>query len=470
MKTVRRTTLGILIVTLVVLALAPAAAQATGALRSLQDDLGVWVAAPSAQPALLDEIAYNLRVKQLRMYVHWNLAEPTQGVFNDAYLAGLKDTVTLARARGISIVATLYTTPRWASNSTYWNSPPAGYAKGYQNFYVMDRTKLDSFQAFAEHVATYFGTDVAAYECWNEPNLWNYMYPQRTTTDSIFAVRLYKDMLKKFHAGITAGNPSALVVAGATGPFGPNDKMRTSPQRWANQLRAFNLGSFFDVYSHHPYPVGPTTIVAPEAMPRDSAHTVSLGNISVLLKKFPNKPFYLTEYGYNTAFSLVFGGFKVSVTQQADFVRRAFIYVRRYPQIKYLTWLYVRDFSSTGKSSDPLGVYTGLKTLSGAKKRSYYSYAGGNTLTMVVPATVHIGARFKATGYLKNKWNGPIVGASLQIQRRAGGTTSWVTIYTTKTSTGGFYQIYRRQFSSVYYYRARFAGVVWSSGHKVVAT
>jgi hypothetical protein len=469
MNTARRTTLATLLATLLMLAVTPLVSQATGAARSLQDDLGVWNAAPSAQPALLDEIAYKLRSKQLRMYVFWDAAEPTKDVYNDAYLSTLKDTVALARARGISIIATVYHTPKWASNSAYWNSPPAGLAKGYQNFYVMKRANLPDFQAFARHVATYFGTDVAAYECWNEPNLWNFMYPQRTTTDSIFAVRLYRDMLKRFHDGIKLGNPSALVVAGATGPYGANDKWRTSPQRWASKIRAFKVGRYFDVYSHHPYPVGPTTITAPEAKPRDATHTVSLGNISVLLKKFPRKPFYLTEYGYNTAYSLVFGGFKVSKIQQADYLRRAFIYVRRYPRIKYLTWLYVRDFSPTGKSSNPLGVYTGLKTLRGAKKRAYYSFARGNSCSLVTPAKVHRGVSFKVSGYLKSKYSGPIVGVGLKIQRRLPGSTTWRTIYTTKTSTGGFYRAGVRQWTSAAYYRAKFSGVVWSSAHRVVA-
>ena len=469
MTNLRQTTLALLLVTLLVLAVAPAVCQATGAQRSLLDDPGVWTAAPRARAALMDEIANNLRCKQLRMFVRWNIAEPTAGVYDDAYLARIKATVKLARARGIRILACVYQTPKWASNSTYWRSPPLGYPKGYQPFYVMKRANLPAFQAFAAHVAAYFGTNVAAWQCWNEPNMWAYMYPQRTTTDSIYAVRLYGDMLKRFHAGIARGNPSALVVAGATAPFGPNDKLRTSPQRWANQIRAFSLGNYFDVYSHHPYMIGGTRNTAPEALPSDPTHTVGLGNISVLLKKFPHKPFYLTEYGYNTAYSIVFGGQSVSTTVQADYLRRAFIFVRRYPQIKYLTWLMVRDYSPNGKSNNPLGIYTGLKTLSGAKKRSYYSFAGGNSLSLSAPTSVHRGVYFKLSGYLKSVPNGPIVGASVELQRRAPGVTKWSTFYTTKTSTGGYYKANVRQSYHTRYYRVLFRGVVWSSIHRVVA-
>jgi hypothetical protein len=467
MKSIRPTTFALLLVTLVVVALGPAVGQASGAARSIVDDRVSQV--PYAQrPALITEIATNLRAKQLRMSIQWPLAEPSRGVFNDTYLADLKSTVDLAVAANVKVILTVCYTPKWASNSTFWNNPPSGYNKGYRSFYDMSRASLPDFEAFAEYAAAYFGTNVAAWECWNEPNLWNYMYPQRTTTDDNYAVRLYRDMLKSFHKGITAGNPSALVVAGATGPFGANDKWRTSPQRWANQIRAFTLGNYFDVYSHHPYVIGGELNKAPEAMPRDPTHTVGMGNISVLLKVFPTKPFYLTEYGYNTAYSIVFGA-TVSATTQADYLRRAYIRASHYPQIKYLSWYMVRDYSPNGKSSNPLGVYTGLKTLSGAIKRSYYSFAGGNACTLIAPLSVHRGVSFKVSGYLTSKPNGPIVGATLELQRRAPGTAKWTTIYTTKTSTGGFYKASVRQSHPTYFYRALFRGVVWSSAQRVVA-
>ena len=40
-----------------------------------------------------------------------------------------------------------------------------------------------------------------ALEAWNEPNLWMFLYPQRTPDDPYFAARTYLRMLKAFHAG-----------------------------------------------------------------------------------------------------------------------------------------------------------------------------------------------------------------------------------------------------------------------------
>ena len=42
-------------------------------------------------------------------------------------------------------------------------------------------------------------------------------------------------------------------------------------------------------------------------MPRNPDLTVSLGTISTLLKIFPTKPFYITEYGYYTVYRIAFG-------------------------------------------------------------------------------------------------------------------------------------------------------------------
>ena len=126
------------------------------------------------------------------------------------------------------------------------------------------------------------------------------MYPQRTANDAYFAARTYLRMLKAFHAGVQRGDPDVRVVAGATAPIGLNDSLRTSPQRFARFLKGHGAGAYFDVYSHHPYTPGGTVNSAPDGRPNDPSTTVTLYNLRTLLRLFPSKPFYLTEYGYNT--------------------------------------------------------------------------------------------------------------------------------------------------------------------------
>ena len=114
-------------------------------------------------------------------------------------------------------------------------------------------------------------------------------------------------MLKAFHAGVTRAGTGVRVVAGATAPVGLDDIYRTSPQRFARFLQRAGAGRYFDVYSHHPYTPGGSINTAPGQPPNDPSHTVTLYNLRTLLRLFPKKPFYLTEYGYSTQPSLMFG-------------------------------------------------------------------------------------------------------------------------------------------------------------------
>ena len=116
-------------------------------------------------------------------------------------------------------------------------------------------------------------------------------------------------MLKAFHAGVARAHTGVRVVAGATAPVGLDDTYRTSPQRFARFLRRAGAGRFFDVYSHHPYTPGGSIYTAPDQPPNDPSNTVTLFNLRTLLRLFPSKPFYLTEYGYNTQPNQVFGTF-----------------------------------------------------------------------------------------------------------------------------------------------------------------
>ncbi len=139
------------------------------------------------------------------------------------------------------------------------------------------------------------------------------------------------------------GDRAALVVAGSTAPIGYDDRYRTSPQRFARFLKDAGAAAYFDVYSHHPYTPGGSVNRAPDRPPNDPTSTVTLYNLKTLLRLFPGKPFYLTEYGYNTSPSFAFGGMTVTRVEQATYLRKAYAYAARYPQVKSLFWYLVKD-------------------------------------------------------------------------------------------------------------------------------
>jgi hypothetical protein len=352
-------------------------------------------------------------------------------------------------------------TPKWASNRTFWKNPPGGFTPGrYYAMYAMSRTYLPDIKTFAQHIAVYFGASVDSYECWNEPNLWTFIYPQRTASDRDFAPHLYTAMLHSFSAGIKAGNPAALVVAGATAPAGFETRYSTSPQHFARVLKAHGAAADFDVYSHHPYTPGATRNFAPGAAPEDPTTTVTLQNLGTLLGIFPSKPFYLTEYGYNTSFTIGFGGLSVSMITQAAYLKAAYAYAGRYPQVKALFWYRLNDFSPTNSYSSPLGVYCGLRTLNGVAKRSWFAFAGGNTLTIAGPATAKANVGFVLKGTLTCASVGTLKGKGLVVQRRYPGGR-WRTVARVTTGAAGAYKVGVREAGAASW-RVNWQGVVVS--------
>jgi hypothetical protein len=322
--------------------------------------------------AAIREDTQQLHAAWMRIDVLWSGVEPAPGRYDRAQLARLDRFVSEIHAAGANVLLTVRDVPQWASDSSYWSHPPAGFSPGYEPFYPMTPAALPRLGDFAAMLARRYAGKVQALECWNEPNLWAFFYPQRTTGDPDFAAHTYLHMLQAFSAGVRRAGTGMQVVAGSTAAFGTNDKLGTSPQRFAGYLAQHGAASLFDVYSHHAYTPGGSVNRAPGAIPDRPAITVTLGNLGTLLRLFPAKPFYITEYGYNTQPSVDFGWFAVSEAKQASYLRRAFAIAARYPQVRLLIWYLVVD--EPGAPADD-GVYTGLRRSNGARKPSWQAFA-----------------------------------------------------------------------------------------------
>jgi hypothetical protein len=439
----------------------PGVAGARTVARGLADTT-ITSMTPADQAATLDEIHSQLGATYVRFFVSWAAAEPQQGVYDDArYLAGVASAVAQAHADGLKVIITFDGVPKWASASNHW-------VKGvYQPNDAMSRHYLGDFQAFCKDVAGQFTNEVYAYEVWNEPNLYLFLYPQATKADKYFGAHLYVQMLKSCSRGIRAASPGALVVAGATAPRGDDNAyaFSASPLRFARAIKAAKVGSYFDAYSHHPYMPGASPHLAPDAAPRDPSTTVTLRNLGSLLKLFPHKPFLLTEYGYQTQACQSFTGQHVNLTTQAKYLKQAYAYVARYSQVKLLMWYLLRD---QRPAADPyLGFYTGLETASGTRKPAWYAFAGGNRLTMSAssPSPVASGTTLTLTGQLTCASVG-VPGKPILVQRRLPGG-SWTTLKTvnsagaTATSPGSYTASLRPKATA--YYRVMWSGVVTST-------
>ncbi len=419
-------------------------------------------------PRLVRELHESLGADVVRVTVLWSEAEPRRGAYDDDYLGRAAAAVDAIQARGMQAIVLVCKTPRWASDRSLWRRPVTGDRAGvYHSYYPPSVDALDGFRAFAQHLSTTLQGRVLGYSCWVEPNLWEYVYPQRTMADPAFAAHRYTRMLAAFTQGVRAGDPEAKVIAGETSPTGENSRLRTSPQRFARQMRAAGAAEHFDVFAHHPYPGAGNRLVFPDAMPRDPSRTVWLANLGTLLDVFPGKPFYLTEFAYPTAPSNLYGIW-VSQARQAAYLRAAFRVAARYDRVQLLAWFPRKDYADDDSYRDPWGNYSGLRTLSGLRKRAYYAYAGGNHLSMSHASAVRRETTLMLRGRLTSDRMGPLAAKALTVMARRPGRP-WVVMTTTRTRGDGTYAVGVRPLRGATW-QVRWAGVVASPSDWVPVT
>lgn len=401
-------------------------------------DRALWVSQddirdPAQRTALVDELSQRLHVTTVRINVLWPQVEPQRGVYNDAYWRLFDPFVDEAKAAGIGVLFMVLNVPEWASDRTFWNDPPPGYAAGvYEPFYPIAPEHMADLQDFAQVFSDHFKGRAEGYEVWCEPNTRLYLWPQQTPADPAFGAHTYAAMLKAFYTGAEAGDPAAMVVAGETSPWGGNNKDTTSPLAFATTLKAVGADRYFDVYSHHPYVLPAKDGIAPSALP-DDPRTVSIANISALLSVFPDKPFYLSEFGYNTQRAPGFGNAVVDEATQAAYVTESYRLAAQHSQIKMLLWYPLHDVGQPGS-----GCFSGLYATDGHRKTAWYAYAGHNSVTtrMAHSQVVARKPRSWVSGTVRSAVTGtvPTQQVSLQVKK---GLNTWRTVSTSLTSATG---------------------------------
>jgi hypothetical protein len=409
-------------------------------LRGLWDD--TFVTADAAkQNEILTEIASpdQLHADVVRLMVFWASAEPQEGTFDDAYLAPIKQAITAARAHGLKVILTTYATPEWVQDKGFWKQPPGGFkADTYLNFYAPRAAAIPAYGGFARHIAQYFKGQVFAYECWNEPNLMWFLYPQQVPGDKYYGVRTYLALLKQFYAGVKATDPQALVLGGNSASSGDDSVQKTSPLTWALWLKKNGVLNYCDAYAHHPYNVGTSAKQAPGTPPLLRQHTVTLGNIQYLLRIFPHTDFYLTEYGYNSKYSRLFGaGSGVGEVKEADYLRSAFRLAARYPQIKLLMWYLRVDVEGNKADVFSPSMSTGLRRPDLSLKPAWWAYSGGNKVSEDAPGTAALGSTFSVTGRVTHAGQ-PVPGIRLTLQIQVGNGVTRETGHVTTDAQGGY--------------------------------
>lgn len=422
-------------------------------------------------PAMAQEMgSRGLRAKWTRILVHWAKLQPLEpgtsspddkngDGYADSYVEELHTVVDALLTQRIKVILTVTEVPEWASDRELWHHPPwASYGTGYSPIYAMDADDpavLSQFGALGTFLAKSFGPSVRHFECWNEPNLGGSFYPQSRPGAPSFGLRIYVKMLRAFHSGVRRVTSQAVVIAGATSPRGANDDFSTMPATFAKYLRDHGAGRYFEGYSCHVYPWG-----APGLTPSKPRSAVTLGNLDALIKYFPKKSFYVTEFGYSTEAPTQLGQ-TVSETDQARYLRQAYsLTARRYKQVKTILWFMVHDLDSIDGG---VGISMGLKRVDGSLKPSWFAFAGGNALSLAAPAAVGSSAWFNLSGALTTRVPGASAGRGVQLQLRRPGQARWKQLSAVVTEPDGSFGFRVMQASGVWLYRVVWDGVCESS-------
>ena len=169
---------------------------------------------------MLHEMATKLNARYVRFDVYWNQAEPAQGAYAEnaektGYLDNVVKAVDAARGEGLKVIIVTYRVPKWAAHIALLEQQPLWpwrTATGTPTTTRPPPPASPRSASSATHLSALLTGKVVAYEPWNEPNLWVYLYPQTYGGDDAYAVHRYAAMLKAFHDGVAIADPGALIV------------------------------------------------------------------------------------------------------------------------------------------------------------------------------------------------------------------------------------------------------------------
>jgi hypothetical protein len=317
------------------------------------------------------EIQANLALVQstgsdtIRIDIPWSAVEPTNGTYN---WTEVDDIVDAASADGIAIDAVLNDTPAWAATpgTPAISGPPASDGQ---------------FATFASAVASRYGTQISAYEIWNEPNS-----VQNWSTGPNAAA--YTALLQAAYPAIKAADPSAIVVAGVLGSTVSVGDITENPVTFLSQMYADGAEGYFDALSFHPYSYtqefsqGTTTANSPiEQLEAIRALMVANGD--------SNKLIWATEYGLPTS--------TVSQQTQATFIGD---FLNTWSGLSYAgpSFIYTLQDTSATNTLDPSDSF-GVFNVDGTAKAAVAvieQFIAAHTVTSVTSLGAALAAALEA--------------------------------------------------------------------------
>jgi hypothetical protein len=257
---------------LAVAALAAPAASAHAATGPLG---GVNIPGLSAlsSPAATDhvvQIASKMHARVVRVDFPWSLFEPNGPTLDPNALARADRLLADTSAAGIKVVATVASTPCWASSAPA--SARVGCASGNSDGAgSWPPSSPATYAAFLNALVARYGTKITAIEVWNEPDQSNEDYfagPNKAQN--------YAAVVRAAYPAVKAANPGVMVLAGSL--VGSNGN-------FLRALYANGIKGYYDGLSVHFYNLTLASL--------RSIHETQLANGD-------SKPLWLDEFGWTS--------------------------------------------------------------------------------------------------------------------------------------------------------------------------
>jgi Cellulase (glycosyl hydrolase family 5) len=372
----RRIAPSILALCALVAAALPAAAQASHS-QSMTFEAPVDLANPATRTTAFDEIS-SFGVKSIRIVMLWqNVAPaPSSRVKPDfdatnpaSYNWSAYDAqIDGAAARGWTVLLTVSgPVPQWASNGARDN---------------LTRPSPSEFQSFVTAAARHYGTKVARWAIWNEPNQPQFLLPQYSAgKHTPLSPRIYRNLFLAGQRGLRAGGlPNAQVLIGETSPRGTTHVV--APLTFLRGVfcvdsRYRKVGNcaqlHADGYAHHAYTTAQGPLFKPK-QPNDVTIGV-IGRLITALNRVRSAGavdrrlnINLTEFGIQSTPDPIVG---VSQARQSDYRSIAERLAYDQPRIVAFSQYLLRD--DPPKDGVPLalrypGFESGLRTNAGRAK------------------------------------------------------------------------------------------------------
>jgi hypothetical protein len=277
--------------------------------------------------------------------------------------------VSLARARNIQVLASVYQVPDFANGTrdgTCGNYPESAFVG---NSDAQFARVADGMAAFAKAAAVRYGPGSAygRINYWtvgNEPNSPHFWCPMNSASPARFA-----SLYRKAAPNIRAANSAARIAVGPTGPRPQHGyKPITYMKILIPRLGSNGSGPYIDAWAHNPYP---PSLQSPRTKTTKSP-AVGMNNLKDLFKLLDRysvtrkKPVWATEFGYQSKpADKTFG---VSESKQARFLGDCYDILESLGRVQIGIWYVYKD------NTHAIDWQSGLVRSSGRKKPSWKMY------------------------------------------------------------------------------------------------